>query len=72
MSLNPPLTDLLPACGWRDDAPPPGGANLREMAQGLRSLARDCRFPGARQEVLDLATKLDRRADYVDWRNALI
>ena len=70
MSLNP-LTDSLPACGWRDDAPPSGGANLREMAQGLRSLARDCRFPGARREVLDLAVKLDRRADYLDWRNAL-
>jgi hypothetical protein len=70
MLLNP-LTDSLPARGLWDDAPPSGGANLRKMAQGLRSLARDCRFPGARREVLDLATKLDRRADYLDWRNAL-
>lgn len=71
MSLKP-LIELLPAGELPVEVPPPSGANLREMAQGLRHLARDCRFPGARREVLDLAARFDRRADYLDWRNALI
>ena len=32
----------------------------------LRELARQCRFPGARRELLNLAASFDRRADHFD------
>jgi hypothetical protein len=44
--------------------------HYREMALKLRDLARRFRFPGARQELLDLALRYERRADYLDTRNA--
>jgi hypothetical protein len=44
--------------------------HYREMALKLRELARQFRFRGARQEVLDLALRYERRADDLDTRNA--
>lgn len=47
-----------------DSASPRDGAHYREIAQKLRDLARQCHFPGARRELLNLAARYDRRADY--------
>jgi hypothetical protein len=47
---------------------PLDGAHYREMAHGLRKLARQCRFPGARRELLQLAANYDRRADHFERR----
>ena len=44
--------------------------HYREMAQKLRELARQFRFPGARQELLKLALRYERRADQLDARSA--
>lgn len=52
----------------RNTTPPIDGAHYREMAQGLRKLARECRFAGARRELLDLAASYERRADLFDGR----
>jgi hypothetical protein len=38
------------------------------VAHGLRKLARQCRFPGARRELLQLAANYDRRADHFECR----
>src|SRR5437764_13057171 len=43
--------------------------NLREIASKLREIARECRFPGARREILDLASRLERRADDLDGKS---
>jgi hypothetical protein len=43
--------------------------HYREIAGKLRDIARQCRFPGARQEILDLASRYERRADNLDARN---
>lgn len=43
--------------------------HYREMARKLRELARQFRFRGARQEVLDLALRYERRAIDLDARN---
>jgi hypothetical protein len=48
--------------------PPAGGKHYREMARGLRQLARPCRFAGDRKELLRLAANYDRRADHFDSR----
>jgi hypothetical protein len=45
------------------------GQHYREMANKLRELARQFRFPGARRELLDLALRYERRADHFDARN---
>jgi hypothetical protein len=45
------------------------GQHYREMATKLRELARQCRFPGARQEILDLASRYEVRADHLDTRS---
>jgi hypothetical protein len=42
--------------------------HYRELARKLRDIARECRFPGARQEILDLASRYERRADHLDTR----
>lgn len=47
-----------------------GSEHYREMARKLRELARQFRFRGARQEVLDLALRYERRADDLDARSA--
>jgi hypothetical protein len=44
--------------------------HYREMASKLRELARQYRFPGARQELLTLALRYERRADQLDARSA--
>jgi hypothetical protein len=52
----------------RASAPPVDGAHYREIAHGLRKLARQCRLVGARRELLQLAASYDRRADHFDDR----
>jgi hypothetical protein len=52
------------------DAARPDSEHYREMARKLRILAREFRFPGARQELLDLALRYERRADSLDARSA--
>src|ERR1700756_958126 len=44
--------------------------HYREMAAKLRELARQFRYPGARQELLRLALRYERRADQLDTRSA--
>ena len=53
-----------------DSASAPGGAHFRHLASGLRALARHCRFPGARRELLDLAASFERRANHLVARAA--
>jgi hypothetical protein len=48
----------------------PDSEHYREMARKLRELARNVTFPGARQEILDLASRYERRADSLDARSA--
>jgi hypothetical protein len=60
--------ETLPKAARRNSWPPPDGAHFREIADGLRILARRCRYPGARTEVLQLAASLERRADHLDAR----
>jgi hypothetical protein len=44
----------------------PDGEHYRDIATGLRKLAHQCRFAGARRELLRLATSYDGRADHLD------
>jgi hypothetical protein len=44
--------------------------HYRDMAHKIRELARQFRFRGARQELLDLALRYGRRADDLDARSA--
>jgi hypothetical protein len=44
--------------------------HYREMASKLRELAREFRFPGARQELLDLALRYEGRANHLDTRRS--
>ena len=59
---NPPMEDLQPI-GARPDSDP-----YRDTARRLRELASEFRFPGARQELLELALRYERRADNLDTR----
>src|SRR5436309_15815516 len=52
------------------NAAPADSQHYREMARKLRELAREFRFPGARRELLDLASRYERRADSLDARSA--
>jgi hypothetical protein len=52
---------------WNDTSPL-DGAHYREMADQLRKLAHQCRFAGARRELLQLAASYTRRADLFDAR----
>jgi hypothetical protein len=54
----------------QSNAAPSDSEHYREMARKLRELAREFRFPGARQELLDLALRYERRADSLDARRA--
>jgi hypothetical protein len=65
---DPDIWEALPTSGRQQSATPPDGAHYREMAHGLRALARRCRFPGARRELLQLAASYDRRADHFESR----
>jgi hypothetical protein len=55
------LEDLLPR--------PECGQHYREVAGRLRLIAQQIRYPNARREVLDLATKYEWRGDHFDTRN---
>ena len=57
-----------PKSEQRSSTQPPDGAHYREIADGLRKLARQCPLPGARKELLQLAASYDRRAVYFDCR----
>jgi hypothetical protein len=46
----------------RANAARPDSEHYREMARKLRELAREFLFPDARQEILDLAARYERRA----------
>jgi len=52
-----------------DLAPPSNDGHYRELAGQLRLVAHKCRFPGARQEMLNLAIKYEQRANYFDQRS---
>src|ERR1700676_4316680 len=52
------------------NAAPIDSQHYRVIASKLRDIARQCRFPGARQEILDLASRYERRADSLDSRSA--
>jgi len=54
----------------QENAARPDSEHYREMARKLRELAREFQFPGARQELLDLASRFERRADSLDARAA--
>jgi hypothetical protein len=58
LTVNESRGRCLPIDGW----------HYREMAHGLRKLARQCRFAGARRELLQLAASYERRADHFDDR----
>jgi hypothetical protein len=58
----------LPMILRRGNDLPLDGAHYREVAHGLRKLARQCRFPGARRELLQLAANYDRRAEHFECR----
>jgi hypothetical protein len=45
------------------------GQHYREVATKLRDLARQCRFPGTRQEILELASRYEVRANHLDTRS---
>jgi hypothetical protein len=68
-SLKQPV-ETSPTTARRNSPPPLDGAHFREIAQGLRTLARRCRYPGARKELLDLAASFERRADHFDARQS--
>jgi hypothetical protein len=61
-SPNHPVETSSPT----DSPRAPDGAHLRELAEGLRVLARRCRYAGTRRELLQLAARFDRRADHFD------
>ena len=52
----------------RANSAPADSDHYRDMACKLRELARQFRFPGARQELLDLALRYERRAENLDAR----
>jgi hypothetical protein len=60
--------EAFPMKGPEGTVVPADGDHYREMARGLRDLARQCRFAGARRELLHLAENYDRRGDHFDAR----
>jgi len=44
------------------------GKHYRELAHWLRGVAAKCRLPNPQRELLSLASRYDRQADYVDGR----
>jgi hypothetical protein len=65
---NPDIGEAAPVNGSSSGRPPFDGAHYREIAKRLRELARQCRFPGARRELLDLAATYERRAQQLEGR----
>jgi hypothetical protein len=51
--------------------PQPQADNYRLIARKLRKLALECHSPTARQEILDLAARYERRGDHFDPRAAI-
>jgi hypothetical protein len=47
----------------------PNSQHYRDLANKLRDVARQCRFPGARQEILELASRYEGRAGHLDRRS---
>jgi hypothetical protein len=47
----------------RSDEQQTGGEDLREIAEKVRDLATQTQIPEAREELFDLADRLDRMAD---------
>ena len=68
LMTDPGIEEALPMSEPQNSAPPPDSAHYREIADKLRELARQCRFPGARRELLDLAASYERRADHLECR----
>jgi hypothetical protein len=62
------IWETLPMNTPWNNAPLPDGAHYRQMADQLRKLAHQCRFAGARKELLQLAASYTRRADLFDAR----
>jgi hypothetical protein len=62
--LSQPIEAFMSAP--QNGAPLRDGTHYREMADRLRELARQCRLPGARRELLDLAASFDRRAEHFE------
>jgi hypothetical protein len=52
----------------RANSAPADSDHYWDMARKLRELARQFRFPGVRQELLDLALRYARRAENLDAR----
>jgi hypothetical protein len=50
---------------WRPIPKRPGGDQYQEIAGKLRDIARQCRFPIARRELLHLAGNYERRGDHI-------
>ena len=46
------------------------GAHCRELTTWLRDVAQKCRLPDPQRELLAVAERYERRADYVDRRAA--
>jgi hypothetical protein len=64
---NEPETKIL-----EDLAPSSeGGAHYREIADNLRLLAHQVRFPNARREILDIAIRYEQRGHHFDTRAML-
>jgi hypothetical protein len=49
---------------WGSD----NGAHYRELAAWLREIAGKCRLPNPQQELLTLARRYERRAQYLERR----
>jgi hypothetical protein len=47
----------------------PDGEHYREIAGKLREVARQCRFPGVRRELLHLAVNYERSGNFIDRRS---
>jgi hypothetical protein len=62
------ISEVLPMRESSHDVPAPDAEHYREMARALRELARQCRFPGARRELLRLAANYERRAEHFESR----
>ena len=49
-----------------DITQPSNGEHYRGVARKLCGVARECRFPIVRKELLDLAARYERRGDHFD------
>ena len=52
------------------DAGRSDSAQYREVASKLRALAQRFSFPGAKEDLIELALRYERKADQLDTRNA--